>query len=334
MGHLRVKSLKELPRPASRIRTKEYLCEMRKIEATSDPIIHVLFFSLLTFVFVSVFGPAEAQIEHRPVLINDQRGILLMSDRDGDMEIYRISLNDAEVDRLTNHQGWDGYPVLSPNGSQFVFARETQRTSLNPSGQRPHIFDFATREIRELTEHPYRVAATDWLEDGSRILAFVEVDGRRDLFWINVESGQLTRITNTIAGNEHDAILSSNDTHIYTAVVLHETGSAIDLMQISSGQRERIVQSPGYIYGLALSPDGRHLTYTESNSQADRHATLMILDTTTFVARAISSGDVVDQMAVWMDDGEHLLFTSYRGDDEDLYLLHLESGFVIRVATE
>ncbi len=60
----------------------------------------------------------------RPVWAPDGRSVVFMSTRDGDMELYRLSLVDGSLLQLTDDPAQDGLPAVSPDSSLVVFASD------------------------------------------------------------------------------------------------------------------------------------------------------------------------------------------------------------------
>ncbi|MCS6825561.1 MAG: protein kinase [Caldilinea sp.] len=60
----------------------------------------------------------------RPVWSPDGDSVVFMSTRDGDMDVYRLSLRDGSLVQLTNDPAQDGLPAISPDGRLVVFASD------------------------------------------------------------------------------------------------------------------------------------------------------------------------------------------------------------------
>ncbi len=60
----------------------------------------------------------------RPVWSPDGEKIVFMSTRDGDMDIYRLSLRDGSLVQLTNEPAQDGLPAISPDSKLVIFASD------------------------------------------------------------------------------------------------------------------------------------------------------------------------------------------------------------------
>ncbi len=60
----------------------------------------------------------------RPAWSPDGEKVVFMSTRDGDMDLYRLSLRDGGLVQLTNDPAQDGLPAISPDSKLVVFASD------------------------------------------------------------------------------------------------------------------------------------------------------------------------------------------------------------------
>jgi len=67
-------------------------------------------------------GPGPNIVGHMSA---DSAHLYFASERDGDREIYVQQLDDGDVTRLTNRPGRDGYPKISPNGTQVAYHNQS-----------------------------------------------------------------------------------------------------------------------------------------------------------------------------------------------------------------
>jgi Tol biopolymer transport system component len=68
----------------------------------------------------------------------DGKQIAFMSQRDGNWEVYVMSIDGSEIKRLTNNVADDGLPIWSPDGRTIAFASdrggEWAMWAMNPDG--------------------------------------------------------------------------------------------------------------------------------------------------------------------------------------------------------
>ena len=113
---------------------------------------------------------------HQPDWSPDGMWVAFATDREGNIELFKVRRDGTELTRLTNHPGIDCRPRWSRDGQWILF-------SSNRAGN----FDlYATRadgiDLRQLTTHPTPDDHGDWSPDGKTI-AFVSMrDGSFDIY--------------------------------------------------------------------------------------------------------------------------------------------------------
>ncbi|MEX2288644.1 MAG: hypothetical protein WD648_16220 [Planctomycetaceae bacterium] len=123
---------------------------------------------------------ASGQYCHQPAWSPDGRWIAFASDRDGNIELYKVRLDGTELTRLTTESGIDCRPRWSPDGRWILF-------SSNRHGNFD-LFVMSTDggDVRRLTTNAASDDHGDWSPDGKSI-AFVSMrDGGFDIYRLNV----------------------------------------------------------------------------------------------------------------------------------------------------
>ena len=116
-------------------------------------------------VLLLLFGVAACSSEtseHRPVYSIDGTKIVYMSmsgTTDGDWELYVMDADGSNPVRLTDHKGWDGYAVWSPDGQSVIFDRADSDKKASA------ILDVASGQLRALGTHDGWMAINDWSDD-------------------------------------------------------------------------------------------------------------------------------------------------------------------------
>jgi tricorn protease len=90
-------------------------------------------------------------------------------------DLWRVSREGGEAERLTDHPGNDGFPAFSPDGSSLAFTRQAG------GNEDVHVMPAQGGETRRLTWHPKADVVRGWAPDGRSVLFASNRDG--DGFW-------------------------------------------------------------------------------------------------------------------------------------------------------
>ncbi len=103
--------------------------------------------------------------------------------------------------------------------------------------------------------------------------------------------------------------------------------SQIYIADVATGQRERVSSSPGINGAPAWSPDGKKLALVLSNGNVPK---IFILDLSNDKLTQVTEGASIDTEPFWLDSN-HLLFTSNRGGQPQIYKVNLGNKKVERI---
>ena len=188
--------------------------------------------------FLTEVHPAGRQRQWSPAWSPDGRWIAFTGESAGDADVCVTRPNGAGFRCLTDHVGFDGYARWSPDGRQILFEsiRDERRGlwlldfatgverqlaagggsdwfgewspdgewvvfSSDRAGDGSRIYKVRRdgRDITRLTSGPAHDWGPRWSPDGSAIAFLTNRDGQSEVYTVNAEGGELTRIT-TIGG--------------------------------------------------------------------------------------------------------------------------------------
>lgn len=112
-----------------------------------------------------------------PKLNADRARLAFASDRDGDWDLYVMTLSSGEIKQVTNSTQYDSSPSWSPDGQWLAF--ETyQNDNLEIA-----VVNVDSGEVVPLTQHPASDHSPAWAPDG-RHVAFISTRGGDSDVWL------------------------------------------------------------------------------------------------------------------------------------------------------
>jgi Tol biopolymer transport system component len=268
--------------------------------------------------------------EHRPVCSPDGSRMIYMLKSEqtkGDWELYMLKFDSQVISRLTNHKGWDGYAVWSPDGTKIVYDREDAPGEPN----RPWIMDIEGRTRKPLGSHEGWLSVSDWSID-NRILGFHELNGQRDLVTLDQNGDVIEQITDTDKYSEHDAHFSPDGKQIAYANGSIEGGNTtLELIDLESGNKTTLRSSVGRIYGVSWSPDGEKIAFVDAPDGNDDDADIYVYTAADQNFKQVTDDPSWDHMPVFCNDSKILIFTSDRSGEERIYRVDTEPRPFIKV---
>jgi len=146
-------------------------------------------------------GDEEARLTDHPALdtspawSNDGKHLAFVSDRVGNTpQIFVLSLDGGPLEQIT-HDGYNAGPEWSPNGQSLLFVRQ--------AGNDFDImrFDFATKELRRLTQGKGSSESPTFSPDG-RYIAYTLTIDKQPRLWVMNADGQNPRAVGGEAANK------------------------------------------------------------------------------------------------------------------------------------
>ena len=192
-----------------------------------------------------------------PSLSPDGQSVLYSSFREQNVyEIYRLDLNNGNVDQLTDRLGILTAPEVSPNGESITFARG----SGNPGTNQFQIM--MMNRDGENAENVPQVLGWDptWSPDGNQILFASGSEGSVQLFVANRDGNNVRQITNL------PAIRGRSDWSSDGQWIVTYSGPSwnreLYIMNADGANVRQLTPTGGNSQGPSFSPDGKWVAFT------------------------------------------------------------------------
>jgi TolB protein len=224
-----------------------------------------------------------------PATAEPTSGILFVSERDGNWEIYLIQPDGSGLTRLTEESKVDADPAWSPDGRQIAFRSRRDGSSdifvMGADGSN------LRNLIRDRSDSMDDEFSPVWNPDGETLALFTD------------------RFQPPIGG-------------CWGSLGVHH----LALMPVTGGQENirHFDALPGGQESFTWSPDGRNLILSSACSSNTHH--LYRWDRETDQVEGLTDGPSNDLFPAWSHDGRQLAFSATLEGRTDIFLLELATG--------
>ena len=199
-------------------------------------------------------------------------------------EIFLMHADGSGKHRVTNADGGNFNPGISPDGRQIVFhsMRDRENGAIN---RELYLINSDGTGERRLTTHPAQDRNPAFSPDGKKIIfqsdRNEEMPGSNDnweIYTINLDGGELTRLTHHPAADS-DPAYSPDGTRI-AFVSNRDFNPEIYVMDADGGNVIRLTHNLGDDNHPAFSPDGKQLVFHSNRDRGSQELYLINVDGT------------------------------------------------------
>lgn len=254
-------------------------------------------------------------------LIGDKQGIHLIKE-DGNR---RLVLSRREV--------WSLNPVCSPDAARIAYSSE------NESG----FFDiWCVRAdgtvARKLTSNGFNSHSPAWSPDGRRIAYVAGINGKSQIYVMNLESNDQGSLTvtgdNALTSGDFDNTCPqwSPDGRRILFISNRDANPEVYVMNLDGSNVINLSRNPATDDSASWSPDGRSVLF-RSDRDGNQEIYIAIFDGKTLVngLTNLTRNPAMDYSPSWSHDGRKILFLSTRNSGETLFVMGRKGGSPTRL---
>ena len=255
--------------------------------------------------------------------------------------IYAINADGTGAAFLVDDYGnfGTGEPAWSPDGRRLAFY-SSRHKSYNLAGDAAiYLINADGSGLTRLTNSPSAAQWPAWSPNGMKI-AYVQqscinadctVQGPRAVYTVNVDGSGVTRLTNSIIG-EDKPTWSPDGTKI--AFVRGDSISDVYVMNADGSGQQRLTDGQFPVATPSWSPDGSRIAYARApvfNGNPAFHIYVMNADGSN--VRELTSGSAMDWMPTWSPDGQRIAFigTGRSSGPDQIFVVNADGSGLTRV---
>ena len=249
-------------------------------------------------------------------------------------QVFIVDLKSKRMHRLLKHEGEDACPYFSPDGQGVVFASTLHDPSKGGNYSKPDDYPTAAEiyiaradgtGLKRLTFNDAYEAESSFSPDGKKILFTSNRDGNLELYLMNTNGSEQTRLTFTEDLQEEGAFFMPNGKEIVYRAWEKENPNHVSQIYIigAHGKNNRpITHDAAFNWSPYPSPDGRRIVYASDRDERGNYEIyLMNVDGTEI--RRLTFNEKFDSFPVFAPDGRTINFTSIRRGPPQVYLMDL-----------
>ncbi|MBP6178495.1 MAG: PD40 domain-containing protein [Anaerolineales bacterium] len=178
--------------------------------------------------------------------------IVFVSDRDGNSEIYTMTISGNNVKRLTNNSAYDIHPKWSPDKTRISYFSDSFPYVMNSDGtdQKPIS---NTLLIEKLPSERFDI---EWAPNSQQVAVWSGLN----LYILNVSDDEIT-YQQEVKFNE--LVWSPNGQQVAT-ILSDENSSKIFITDMEKGETKQILEMRDFIQEISWSPDGEKIAISAS----------------------------------------------------------------------
>ncbi|HET6690134.1 MAG TPA: hypothetical protein VFG74_04635, partial [Miltoncostaeaceae bacterium] len=243
-----------------------------------------------------------------PAWLPDSRGLLFVSDRDGERDVYSVRLDRdgrpaAPPDRLT--AGLGAHTIsLSADGSELAYSVFTNTSNIWSVGIPAH-GTVTLADARPVTEGAQAIEGIVLSPDGGSLVYDSDRGGNQDIYRMPLAGGEPVRLTSSL---DDEFVTGWSLDGRELALHVYQGGNrVVRVMSAEGGPERAVAKDPPNQRSAGFAPDGRHLVFT---GEADGGRRLFVVERNAEggwgAARRLTSRD--SWGGRWSPDGRSIVY--------------------------
>jgi Tol biopolymer transport system component len=161
---------------------------------------------------------------------------------------------------------------------------------------------------------------------GGKIAFYSTRDGNSEIYIMNADGSDLTRLTSDSAGDLGPAISPDGSRIAFTSD--RDGNQELYLMNVDGSQVARLTHHAAYDSHAAWSPDGQKIAFT---SERDGNGEIYLMNVDGTDPRRLTEDPAEDMRPSWSPDGTRIAFSRMQDENWDLYVMDADGSNLQRL---
>lgn len=239
-------------------------------------------------------------------------------------DVYVMDAQGKQRRSLENTTFHELYPVWSNDGQLIAYMRTSDQRSYTLL-----LADVVSGETRQLIKNNDAFISPAWSPDGTHIafIAKTATDSRENISTLDVNNGDIQLVIKTTSSHVRPVWTRDGSALTFVTTDYHYPQADIYTVNIANREAQPTVTDAAF---PAWSPDGRYLLYTTSRTHV--LAVYEAASGQTYILRRDSDGTF--DYAGWSDDGEFVVYVSYRRSTNTAGIYRLNVAACLRTSND
>ena len=271
-------------------------------------------------------------------LFTVMRGVLFVSERDANKEIYLMNPDGTNQANLTNHPESDDYPAWAPDGTKIAF-----HTSRN--GQPDvYVMNADGTGATNLTPLSERDSSPVWSPNGEEIAFLSGRDEDLEIYVIRADGTGERNLTNYIGEDGWPSWSPDGSKiafHSKRAPSIHIEGTRprlelttpnydVFVIDADGSDLVRLTEDSATDWLPSWSPDGSKIVF---QSNRDGVGEVFVMNANGSDERNITNHPAMDGWPTWSPDGSKIAFQSQRDGNTEIYMMNPDGTGLTRLTS-